>query len=815
MANERVLVSPGVFIRELDGTIRPNSPVGVGAAVVAPRAKGPAMVPVLVQDRDEDQKLFGLPSSNGKDFGAYTARTYLNVQTNPLTMVRVLGMDDTGVVPGFNLSPATSGLYALGASGSTGGVVALILSSGTLSMAGALTSSVDNLAISIAGYGDVTASLNKSSSKYIKKVLNTDPTQFHTLKHVVYAVYDYGSKTPNSNNAFFAQKIAGGNNWQDSFVTGSTTVVISQPFSNTEYDLFGIGNIFAGDSANTEFKVSVTNIKKSSNESQDPFGTFSILVRAFDDNDRNPVVLESFSNLSLNPDADNYVCKMIGDTYLVWNKTTKKFDEFGEFPNKSKYIYVIPSTDLKNGNAPESSLPWGFKGYRTFASGAIDSKAPFPEMPFVNNLLYKNDFNLNVCWGVAVIDNASGSVNAGIVDRLKHINNALSSVSGSAGQKFSLKWISGSVQSAVGFSDTTRLTDVQVNALSTSISMNTGTLIPAPSGSSGYSGYLSLENIENTRLAKFTLPMMNGFDGVDIFRVNPFDPADMSSVSSYQTYAYRTAVDMLGNPDTVELTDLSIPGIWAQKVADYAVDMVEGRGDMFYLMDVSGSTVSDVIDNVSARNIDTNYAACYYSWLQLTDDVNRKVVSVPPTVVMPAVYSYNDSVAFAWYAPAGMSRGALTRHGVVKAKDKLTKVERDRLYENRINPIASFTNSGPVVWGQKTLQQALSALDRVNVRRMMLRVRKLIAKRAHDIVFEPNVPAVWSKFIASVEPELERIRQNFGIAEFKLVLDESTTTEDLIERNVIYGKFAIKPTRTAEFFWFDIFLTNNVSGFEE
>lgn len=809
---DRVLISPGVYDREIDGTIRPASPVGVGAAVIVQRAKGPAMEPILVKDRDEDELLFGLPSSNGKDFGAYTARTYLNLQTNPLTQIRVLGMDDTGVTPGFNIG-AAGGLYAIAGSGSQ--VVALILSSGTVTLGGTLTSSADSLALSIAGYGDVTASLNKSSSKYLKKVLNTDPTQYSTQKHLVYAVYDYASKTPAFQNAFFSLKIPSANNWQDSFITGSTTTIISQPFSTTEYDIFGIGNRFAGASANKEFKITILNIKKSSNPDVDEFGTFSLVVRRYDDNDRNPVILESFSGLTLNPDSPNYVCRVIGDMYKVWNKSEKKFDEFGEYENKSKYIYVVPSLDLRNGNVPDSALPFGFKGHRSVLSGALTDKASFPDVPFVSNMTYKTDFNTRVCWGVAVVNNSSGSLNDGVLDRALHLPKALTLASGSTGAKFSLKWLSASVGSVSGFDVASRLTDIEISVMSTSINYNTASTVPSTSGSSGFTGYLSLENIENTPLAKFTTIVTDGFDGVDITRANPFDPADMTTTTAYQTYAHRTAIDMLANPDEFEFTDIAVPGVWATKVTDYAIDMAEGRGDIFYIMDVSGTTVDDVIDHVTAKNVDSNYAACYYPELTINDSVNRKQVNVPNTVVMPAVFAYNDSVAFPWYAPAGMNRGGLKVHGVKKAKEKLSKPKRDKLQENRINPIASFSGEGVVVFGQVTLQKAASALDRINVRRMLLRVRKMIAKEATKIIFEPNVPAVWDRFKARVRPKLEAIQRNFGIEEFELILDESTTSEDLIERNIMYGKIAIKPTRAAEKILLDFFVTNNAASFAE
>jgi hypothetical protein len=809
---DRVIISPGVYDREIDGTVRPASPVGVGAALISQRTKGPAMTPVLVKDKDEDELTFGVPSSTGKDLGAFTARAYLNLRTNPLTQIRVLGMDDTGIQPGFNIGNA-GGLFAIGASGSN--VLALILASGTVSMVGALTSSVDSLGISIAGYGDVTASLNRSSNRFLEKVLNTDPTQFSNQKHLVYAVFDYANKVPASNNAFFALKVPEANNWQDSFLTSSTTEVISQPFGLTEYGLFGIGSIPAGNSSNSQFKVTILNIKKSTNPSVDEFGTFSLVVRRYDDNDRNPIILESYSGLTLNPNSPNYICRVIGDSYKVWNKGQKKFDEFGEFENKSKFIYIIPSLDLKNGNVPDSALPFGFRGQRSVLSGAFSSKATFPDVPFVSNLLYKNDFNTRVCWGAAVINNASGSLNFGVDDRAQHLPKTLTVASGTTGANFSLKWVSASVSSVSAFSDVTRLTDIQIQTLSSSIAYNTSSLNPAPSGSGGFSGYLSIDNIENTPLAKFTMIVSDGWDGTDLTKANPFDPQDMSTTNTYQTYAYRTAIDMLSNPDEIELKDLVIPGVWANKVTDYAIEMVENRGDMFYMMDISGSTIDDAIDHLTSKNVDTNYASCWYPELYIEDRLNNRQVLVPPTVVMPAVFAYNDSVGGFWYAPAGFNRGGLSVHGVKKAREKLKKSQRDKLQENRINPIATFSSEGVVVWGQLTLQKAASALDRINVRRMLLELRKMIAKEATKIIFEPNVASTWDKFINKVEPKLERLRVNNGIEEFRLILDDSTTTEDLIERNIMYGKIAIKPTRSAEKILLDFFVTNNAAGFED
>lgn len=807
----RVLVSPGVLTREIDNTFLPSDSVGTSPVIIAPRAKGPAMEPVLLKDLDADAATFGLPVDNGRDFGAYAARTYLKQQQTPLTFVRVLGQSGTGVTSGFEIEgPASDkGMYVIGASGSAGGVVAVILASGAVSLAGTLTSSVSSLAISVAGYGEYTASLLRTDSNYIKNVFNTDPTQFSTRKHVVYAVYDFGPKTATANK-FYAAAVAGGYDFKDAYITGTTTAVISQPFDGVEYTLFSFGSRYAGDSANTEIKVSIQDIKKSLSSNATSYGSFTVVVRKFFDSDRAPEVLEVFQNCNLNPSDRNYIARRIGTRYKVWNSTNKKFDEFGDWDNKSKYIYVNESTDLLNGAVPAVALPWGFRGYPRLNNDSVSGQSAWPSMPYVQDSTFNGTFNTKVYWGVEVFDNSANTINHGIVDKLKHLGARVLGASGTVDSNFSLKYLSGAIQNVSGYSSSTRLTEAAIAALSTSLSYSV-TTTPIP----GTSGWLSVDNIENTALAKFTMPIFDGFDGVDIKKSNPFDPANMTSATAYEAHAYRTALDIISNADDFDTNLVALPGVHASVVTTKAQEVVEDRGDSLYLLDISGSTVDAAISDVSTRNLDSNYMACYYPWIRMYEDTSDRVVNVPPTVIMPAVIAYSDKVSWPWFAPAGLGRGALKRFRVVEARDKLTNSDRDRLYENRINPIATFPGEGPVVWGQKTLQVAESALTRINVRRLMLELRKRIAKVGRELIFEPNVSSTWQKFSNKVQPYLERVQQNAGLADFKVVMDNRTNTEDLVERNIMYGKIAIKPTRTAEYIYLDFFLTNNVAGFEE
>jgi hypothetical protein len=246
-----------------------------------------------------------------------------------------------------------------------------------MSLAGNLTSSASQLAVNIVGFGTVTASLHRADSNYIGKVLNTDPSQFHDKQHNLFATYDYANKT-SSHNLYSLVQIPGAENWTDDYKSAETPKVISQPFNSVEYELFSVKLKAAGDSSNTLVKISIRDIKKPVNASVYSYGTFTLVVRDYYDNDRAPRILESFSGLTLDPNSPNYVCRRIGDSYKEWNPSTKKFDEFGEYQNKSKYIYVVPSLDLRNENVPEAALPYGFDGYFSLTNEAVGGHGSFP-----------------------------------------------------------------------------------------------------------------------------------------------------------------------------------------------------------------------------------------------------------------------------------------------------------------------------------------------------------------------------------------------------------------------------------------------------
>ena len=248
-------------------------------------------------------------------------------------------------------------------------------------------------------------------------------------------------------------------------------------------------------------------------------------------------------------------------------------------------------------------------------------------------------------------------------------------------------------------------------------------------------------------------------------------------------------------------------------VTSAARNLVEERGDAFYVMDSNALTdnISTVVQQVT--NIDSNYAATYYPWVRIVDPAKNKPIFVPPSVVIPGVLAFNDAVTAPWYAPAGLTRGGLTT--AVGTYRNLTQANRDELYENRVNPIANFPNEGICVWGQKTLQSRPSALDRVNVRRLLIEVKKFIASSTKYLVFEQNTSATRTRFLSIVNPYLDQVRAQQGLSAFRVVMDESNNTPDVIDRNIMYGQIFLQPTRTAEFIVLDFNIQPTGAAFPE
>ena len=403
-------------------------------------------------------------------------------------------------------------------------------------------------------------------------------------------------------------------------------------------------------------------------------GTFTLLIRQGDDTTTTPTVLESWTNLSMDPTAPNYVAKVIGDQYRQYSTTDNQVEINGTYPNASRYVYV----------------------------SAVLTPTPFY---FDNNGVAKSQF--------------------------------------------------------------------------------TGSIPVAASGSFGG----ATGNLFVGGGAKYYNNIVSG----------------VNNIQGLNTASYDNMIALLSNQDDYRFNVLLTPGLFASEAGlgaaqvNTIINNTQDRGDNIFVTDLVpfSSSITAVTSAANAKN--TSYAAAYWPWVQTVDPDSAQLVWVPASTMIGGVYAFNDTVSEPWFAPAGINRGGLS--SVVRAEKKLTQANRDTLYQNKVNPIATFPGTGTVVYGQKTLQTKASALDRVNVRRLLIALKSYISQVANNLVFEQNTIATRTNFLNQVNPYLESVQQRQGLYAFKVVMDESNNTADVIDRNELVGQIYLQPTKTAEFIY--------------
>ena len=284
-----------------------------------------------------------------------------------------------------------------------------------------------------------------------------------------------------------------------------------------------------------------------------------------------------------------------------------------------------------------------------------------------------------------------------------------------------------------------------------------------------------------------------------------FQGLNISSVADTGYIAYECAFNLLSNQDEYDINLLIAPGITYQMspaLTNKMVTVCEERGDVMTIIDPADYGTKNIASVVQqAENFDSSYAAMYWPWVQIADPATGKYIWVPQSVIMPSIYAFNDKVSAEWFAPAGLNRGG--QETVVQAARKLTHANRDILYEGSVNPVATFPGEGVVVWGQKTLQKKSSALDRVNVRRLLINLKKFIASVSKYLLFENNTTSTRNRFLSQVNPYMESVQQRQGLYAFKVIMDETNNTPDIIDRNIMKGDIFIQPAKAAEFIVID------------
>tara|TARA_R110002110_G_scaffold190725_2_gene398902 strand:- start:5497 stop:7902 length:2406 start_codon:yes stop_codon:yes gene_type:complete len=797
------IVSPGVFTQERDLSFLPQGVADIGAAIIGPTTKGPAFTPTVLNNYSEFEEMFG--GLDKRFYTPYTIQQYLR-SAGSVTVVRVLGLG--GYKPDIiTLSCRISG------STKDHALAVLAPSRGAVNGTGDLTPSTGsgtftNYTLVVSG-SDVTTytktiSFSTGSANYIGDVLSTDPQIADDGAGTTVPVYLY-------KNFKGIQHSTGSGAWQSAVTSSTGTLdlnsgvttfdadgnadtwtgnkdynvartpyIQSQLVAGARYNLFRVYTRSHGTNMNKAYKTNILNIKAASSVAGSDYGTFSLQVRHHAPNKtKDNQIVEQYDNLTFDPDAPNYFAKMIGDRFVEID-SNGKLTYKGDYPNLSKHIRVGDYKNLET--MPTTVVPMGH-------SAVYIPVASAPSASFVHTQQNTNgDFDSNIFYGFDF-------------DMDKRPDN---------GEYLSPIYKTGATTGNPSMSLENMLGHADASTLSTTFSDATEKIT------------LSLSAIGQR---KFTVPFQWGFDGD-----NPGNPKltgndisatntmgfDLSSATASGSIAYKRAINAVSNPDEFDINLLATPGVIHRlhpKVTNHAILKVEARADAFYVMDAAayGDTIATVTNTVSA--LDTNYAGTYYPWVKIVDGDTNRPVWVPPSVVLPGVIAFTDKVAHEWFAPAGLNRGGLTT--VLEAKTRLTHAERDDLYEERVNPIASFPGQGVVVFGQKTLQSKPSALDRINVRRLLIALKKFIASSSRYLVFEQNTVATRNRFLNIVNPYLESVQSNSGLSAFRVVMDETNNTPDVVDRNRLVGQIFIQPTRTAEFIVLDFVVQPTGASFPE
>jgi hypothetical protein len=922
-------VSPGVFINEIDNSQLPRTPAEMGPVIIGRSLRGPVMRPVMVQSFQDFVEVFGEPVAGGiggdvwrngnrtaPTYGAYAAQAYLR-NSSPVTFIRLAGYENPDEVTNgagdgaagwkFNnayglfympISESAPNIFVTSGSASAT-LAAVVYSSGSnLGLTGTPLSGASETVIGQLGtwvragtnlevkithlnnYGSATTSsvnFDENSKKYIRSVLNTNPTLTNTVtveneeRILLGETYKSWVETNNSgsiagNFAAVLVKLATGSvdfgNFKQEAQKASSGWIFSQhkgatgswvPNGSGEYPvqkLFRLHGLSEGEWNSQNLKISIEDIKEPPNQFV-KFGTFSVSVRKIDDTDINPQYVERFTGLTLDPSAESFIAKKIGDKYSEWDYEKKAFVEYGTYDNKSKFIRVEMVPEVETGETDTDLLPYGFYGPKVYTANAVSGgngsnvsafsfintaltgnnnyTASFllPEIPLLTSSADSIVPSLNsIYWGFKTNVLKTKKHNKDIVDYVRALP---AGYVGSAYQfVFSLDDVSGSISGSTIVASTAS-TWVQGNrATGASITSQAST------GSDGSSLLLSKFN-------KFTVPMVGGFDGVDIVEKDPFNRRVLDGKSEITSYAYnsiKVAVESVSDPEVVEMNLAAIPGVDNEALTGLLIEKCESRGDALAVVDLKGDYVPEegkdgfattaaqrkpnvdtVVANLKDRALNSSYGCSFFPWVLIRDELNNNTVWVPPSVAALGTFSSSQRRTEVWFAPAGFNRGGLTDGAaglpVVQTALRLSSKDRDKLYEANINPIATFPAEGIVIFGQKTLQVTPSALDRINVRRLMIFLKKEISRFATTVLFDPNVQVTWKRFTNLVVPFLDGVKSRFGLSDFRVILDETTTTPDLVDRNIVYAKILLKPTRAIEFIALDFVITNTGASFND
>jgi len=585
-----------------------------------------------------------------------------------------------------------------------------------------------------------------------------------------------------------------------------TPWVVSELRGTNLLRLFRLWTISDGNAANSQFKISISNIRLD-------LRTFDIVVRAYNDTDARPVILERFVNCTMEPTSNNYVAKRVGTLN-------------GDFASRSNYILIEMDEESDTSDAfPAGFIGFPIRDYQENGNTAVQSPTIEYKKTY-GTFENKRKFFLGLSETVGIdqdfFDYKGQPEGDSIIwtGLTKGFHMDLGATGATIDNVNIVIDNSGNTYSPVYFFDTG-------NAEFRTESGVQGTdyekvfarkFTFAPYG--GFDGW-DVYRTQRTNLNKYTINGTGGIaggpDGSKVFANRAQTNGDNGLNSDY--YAYLEAIRTFNNPEAVNINVFSTPGIDTfnnSSLVEETIEIMEqDRADSFYIVttpdtDASGDVllVEDVIDTLDGQ-FDSSYTATYWPWVQINDTENGVFIYVPPTRDVVRNIALTDNISFPWFAVAGIQRGNVS---AIKARKKLTLSDRDTLYDGRVNPIATFTTEGIKIFGNKTLQIKDTALNRINVRRLLLQARKLISAVSVRLLFEQNDDIVRNQFLSLVNPILDNIRAERGLTDFRVVLDDSPES---IDRNELVGKIFLKPTRALEFIQLEFVIVNTGASFDD
>lgn len=674
------IISPGVFSTENDQSQIIQGAIEAGAAIIGPTVIGPVNIPTIVTSYSDFKSKFGSAFiSGGANFEYLTsiaAQNYFEQGGNTLLVTRVASGSYTparsNVLSGLGLTTASALLdltnaASRGYTASFNGVQIILSGSTTQDVFNRATSSINsNTTI------DSTASFASPNLLLQSKTFGVTANSYYY--------------TSGSNTVFYT----GGTN---AVCFTLQTLAVGDTMNNSgSWSSGSNGTLVSGSTANVRWEIIAANSGS---------GVFSLVIRRGDDNDTNNSILETWTNLSLDPNQNNFISYIIGDqTENPQLDSTGNYylQLSGSYANKSRYVRVA------SVNSPTPNY---------FDATGIPQNQYTASLPILSSL------------------NASGS-----------------------------DVIRGSFWGATG---------------------------------ARYGGFITSNGTTNSPL--------NMFDGIkSLSATTPDNNIQGLIANGTSTSNYYIAINLLKNRDAYKFDTIYVPGLNSQNASGEVSDIINlasDRGDCIAVIDLSAYGQSIATVNTLASSFNNSYAATYWPWVQIRSIETGRLFFVPASTVIPAIYEYNDDLAGEWFAPAGVNRGIAG--SVIRPERLLTLNDRNSLYQANVNPIAQFPRFGTVVYGQKTLQKKPSALDRVNVRRLLITLKEYIGKVGETLVFEQNNQVTRNRFLSKVNPYLQSVQQRQGLYSYQLVMDESNNTPEVVDRNYLVGTIYLQPTRAAEF----------------